>query len=349
MNLQSINTTPEEEPSQIGIWPEGAINGLEDLRDKIAQGLFNYPPEFCEEGLNGTYFLRDSSGEIAAVFKPVDEEGNSRNNRKRSDSDQFDERGLIEGEAAFREVAAYLLDEDGFAGVPRTGLFRIVHPSFGTDENGSIIQKMGSLQEFINNEGASWDVGYSVFPIGQVHKIGIFDLRIFNNDRHGGNLLLTMSEDDTYVLVPIDHGFSMSPNLGHAWFDWLNWPQAKQSFTQDEKDYIARIDVEEDIKKLANLYIRKECLTTIKISTMLLKKGCQYNLTLFDIGTIASRGDIDAPSQLENWYAQAIKEMGLVDGQFNTIKEEEEFLNIMNTIMDNNLPHLIAVQPKRVN
>jgi len=82
---------------------------------------------------------------------------------------------------------------------------------------------------------------------------------------------------------------------------------------------------------------------------MLLKKGCQYNLTLFDIGTIASRGDIDAPSQLENWYAQAIKEMGLVDVQFNTIKEEEEFLNIMNTIMDNNLPHLIAVQPKRVN
>eukprot|EP01118_Nematostelium_gracile_P006650 TRINITY_DN2139_c0_g1_i1.p1 TRINITY_DN2139_c0_g1~~TRINITY_DN2139_c0_g1_i1.p1 ORF type:complete len:351 (+),score=92.31 TRINITY_DN2139_c0_g1_i1:1403-2455(+) len=342
---------PRLEEGSSGIWPEGSINGLEDLYQRVSDGLSMFAPEMVEEGLNGTYFLYDVNGEIAAVFKPTDEEGNSKNNRKRSDSDQFDERGLIEGEAAFREVAAYILDssDGGFAGVPRTGLFRIRHSSFGSNEDGTILEKLGSLQEFVINEGASWDVGYSVFPIRQVHKIGIFDLRIFNNDRHGGNILLTTNDEDSYVLVPIDHGFSMSPNLGHAWFDWLNWPQAKLPFSQEEKDYISRIDVEKDIEKIASLNIRKECLNTIRVSTMLLKKGCQYNLSLFDIGTIASRSDPESPSELEVWYARAMKEMGLVDGQFESIKEEMEFLEILSSIMDLNMSSKYAVQPKHVN
>jgi hypothetical protein len=339
-----------------GIWPEGSINGLESLYARVSEGLTIYAPEIVEEGLNGTYFLRDKDGEIAAVFKPTDEEGNSKNNRKRSDSSQFDERGLVEGEAAFREVAAYVLDSDGFAGVPKTGFCRIRHPFFGTNDDGSILEKFGSLQEFVVNEGASWDVGYSVFPIRQVHKIGIFDLRIFNNDRHGGNILLTMNEEDSYVLIPIDHGFSMSPNLGHAWFDWLNWPQAKQPFSQDEKDYIAQIDTEKDIENISKLNIRKECLTTIRISTMLLKKGSQYNLSLFEIASIASRSDPDSTSDLENWHALAMKEMGLVDGQFETIAQEKEFLDILSTIMDKNMStnikqsnYVQEISPIRVN
>lgn len=321
-----------------------------DLIQRVAGGLEKYAPEMCEEGLNGTYFLKDKDGNMAAVFKPEDEEGNSVNNPKKSDSTLCHfERGILEGEGAQREVAAYLLDkEEGFAGVPRTTMVKILHPSFGRDDNGQIKEKIGSLQEFVSNDGASWDVGFGVFPVHEVHKIAIFDLRIFNNDRHGGNMLMIM-EEDGYKLTPIDHGFSLSANLDHAWFDWLTWPQVKKPFSQEAKDYIERINIDQDLKTLAILGIRPECLKTMKISTMLLKKGCHYGLTLFDIGTIVSRAILEEPSELEIWYLHAVKEMGLVDGEIKTENEENQLLDIIARIMDKELgKNKHTVQPSSI-
>jgi len=37
--------------------------------------------------------------------------------------------GVKSGESTFREVYAYLLDHEGFAGVPPTALVQIAHPS----------------------------------------------------------------------------------------------------------------------------------------------------------------------------------------------------------------------------
>jgi len=89
---------------------------------------------------------------------------------------------LLPGEASKREVAAYLIDKEHFFGVPKTALISINHPKF----NGT---KTGSLQEYVESDGPSWDRGTSAFSIRQVHKIGILDLYIFNFDRHGGNIL----------------------------------------------------------------------------------------------------------------------------------------------------------------
>jgi len=50
---------------------------------KVAEGLKEFSPEMCEEGLNGTYFMKDKQGNMIAVFKPQDEEGNSENNPKK--------------------------------------------------------------------------------------------------------------------------------------------------------------------------------------------------------------------------------------------------------------------------
>jgi len=263
----------------------------------------------------------------------------------------LNDKGILDGEGAQREIAAYLLDKaDGFAGVPRTTMVKLIHPAFGRNERGEIKEKIGSLQEFVNNDGASWDIGYNAFPNHEVQKIAIFDLRIFNNDRHGGNMLMTKQEDGTYYLTPIDHGFSLPSNLAHAWFDWLTWPQARRPFSQDAKDYIANINIDNDLQTLAVLKIRPECLRTMKISTMLLKKGSQYGLTLFDIGNIVSRSMPDEPSQLENWYLNALKEMGLVDGEIRNEIEEQNLLQILERIMDKELPrNNNTVQHIRVN
>ena len=133
------------------------------------------------------------------------------------------------GEAALREVAAYLLDHDHFAGVPHTVLVNIAHPIFhvsaplpptrapalpsslraasswmdpaslslggfgtspGDQDAVQLLPKLASLQGFVPHTGDSSDMGTSQFSVGHVHRIGVLDLRLYNTDRHAGNLLV---------------------------------------------------------------------------------------------------------------------------------------------------------------
>lgn len=275
------------------------------LIDTVMEGLRYYPPELCEEGVNGTYFLNNKEGKRVAVFKPIDEEGSLDNNPKKSEDDQFVNMGLLAGELALREVAAYLLDKDHFSGVPRTAMVNLAHSSFRSSKG----MKIGSLQEYIDNEGSADDRGPKQFRVRDVHKIGVLDLRIFNNDRHGGNILLVETAGGNgYRLVPIDQGLSLSSTLNCAIFEWLNWPQAKVPFDDETRRYIQRINVEENAQTLAKLGIRPECIRTMKISSTLLKKGAAAGLTLYEIGSMAARTVPEQPCTLEILYDQAVKE-----------------------------------------
>lgn len=95
-----------------------------------------FEPRLSEEGTSGSYFL---SGELecgeakpVAVFKPIDEEPFAPNNPRDMQANFGSETcrpGVKSGESTFREVYAYLLDHDGFAGVPPTAFVQIAHPS----------------------------------------------------------------------------------------------------------------------------------------------------------------------------------------------------------------------------
>ncbi len=52
------------------------------LVHRITEGLRYHAPELCDEGENGTYFLRDKEGKRIGVFKSADEEGASSPKRK---------------------------------------------------------------------------------------------------------------------------------------------------------------------------------------------------------------------------------------------------------------------------
>jgi len=308
--------TEEEEPT--------ILNQVEksQLLSKVEEGLEYHEPELCEEGVNGTYFLKDRDGEFCGVFKPNDEEGSSINNPKRSDEnkDLFVNRGLVEGEAAYREVAAFLLDKEHFSGVPETSMVTLEHPNFKGKE------KTGSLQQFIQNDGCVEDIGPSKFPAREVHKIGIMDLRIFNNDRHGGNILMREREDGTIELIPIDHGLSLPSSLNQAWFDWLHWPQAKVPFDEETKRYIDSMDVEADANLLREIGIREECIRTMIISSTLLKRGANANLTLFEIASIVCRSNgMETPSALEVMVEKA---------KYQTQDDSDSMLKALWPIMD---------------
>lgn len=91
---------------------------------------------------------------------------------------------------------------------------------------------------FLHRETADedeWGRGsINKLPVASVHQIGILDIRIANEDRHGGNLLLDFnSSDGAPRLVPIDHEFTLPPwsALGNATFCWSTWPQVRTSLS----------------------------------------------------------------------------------------------------------------------
>ena len=86
------------------------------------------------EGLGGSYVFADERGRPAAIVKPCDEEPLAPNNPKGFVGRELGDPGLRPtvrvGQAALREVAAYLLDHGGLARVPPTVLVRVAHPVF---------------------------------------------------------------------------------------------------------------------------------------------------------------------------------------------------------------------------
>lgn len=177
---------------------------LQFLVAKSLQGLRSgYSPKLCESGVGGTYFMHDEYNRTIGVFKPHDEEMGCLNNPKgfTPKTPSFKEeynvfRGAEAGEAAFRECAAYILDHEHFSGVPATGLVVCSHPAFSNGLSFNDNFKIGSFQEFKEHDFDADDISsgkYQQFPVHEVHKIAILDIRLLNTDRHGGNILVKTS------------------------------------------------------------------------------------------------------------------------------------------------------------
>ncbi|KAF5832392.1 phosphatidylinositol 3 and 4-kinase-domain-containing protein [Dunaliella salina] len=317
-------------------------------------------PERPREGMGGTYFFMNENGRKVGILKPCDEEPLAPNNPKGYVGRQLGDPGwkptVRVGEAAMREVAAYLLDHDGWAKVPTSVLVRARHPIFcynnrmssvrassldlvakdagvgeGGEESSSKVSqplmpmKLGSLQEFVWHDCDTSEMGTSRFSASDVHRIGILDIRLFNTDRHAGNMLVRMPRESSatdlksriadakYELIPIDHGFCLPETFEAPYFEWLHWPQAMLPFSEEELAYIKRIDIEADKeilrKELPNL--RPECLRVLEISTLLLKHCADAGLTLFEIASIVTRpfeGGGEDLSDLEKFasYARSV-------------------------------------------
>jgi len=307
---------------------------LRDLVDDAWDGIRRgHAPALCEEGVGGTYFMRDNRGKKLAVYKPQDEEpfhvNNPKGYRPRRESNAGFKDGILVGEASVREVAAYLLDYNGFADVPPTTLCLCEHPAFHYDPKSTprptrVINpyakakvKLGSFQKFVKSDGDTEDISHSLlkrFPIQEVHKICVLDIRLCNTDRHGGNILYKEIEDDDGIrgisLIPIDHGYTIPSNLAEAFFTWLIWPQAKVPFDERTKQYIRDINVELDVHLLQEKFGRtldNRHFRTLRICTLLLKMGAEANLTPHQIGELMSRTNLKEPCMLEKLVDEALE------------------------------------------
>lgn len=123
-----------------------APKALQRLVQQARRGLtLGLKPALAPDGSGGSYFLCDARKKRVGVFKPADEEPFAENNPRgyvptttittTTETNPTEEegeclrQGIKPGELCLREVAAYLLDHDGFSSVPMTTLCEARHPA----------------------------------------------------------------------------------------------------------------------------------------------------------------------------------------------------------------------------
>ncbi|KAF8747747.1 hypothetical protein HU200_013153 [Digitaria exilis] len=326
---------------------------MKQLVKDIIKGITNgVDPVPVTDGMGGAYYFGVDMGERVAIIKPTDEEPFAPNNPKGFVGKTLGQPGLKRsvrvGETGFREVAAYLLDHKNFANVPLTMLVKVTHSVFHVNEDvncknkttknrSQAHSKIASLQQFIPHDYDASDHGTSSFPVSCIHRIGILDIRIFNTDRHGGNLLVKKLENESgrfearTELIPIDHGLCLPESLEDPYFEWIHWPQASIPFSEEELEYIKNLDPVKDAEMLRMELpmIHEASLRVLILSTTFLKEAAAHGLCLSEIGDMMSRqftGKEEEPSALEvlcmearNWVKE--RELLLPEPDF----EEEDF------------------------
>lgn len=348
---------PREPPDRASILKPIIVNPkievplvISELIGSTLEGLERgHYPIRSSEGTGGAYFMLDGTGsKKVSVFKPIDEEPMAVNNPQGlpvSVDGEGLKKGTRVGEGALRECAAYLLDHPksgrrsfsnealGFAGVPPTVIVRCLHSGFNHPDG--ITPKIGSLQKFMENSGSCEDMGPSAFPVEEVHKIAVLDMRMANADRHAGNILMSKGEDGKIILIPIDHGYCLPESFEDITFDWLYWPQARRPFSSETIEYIKSLDAEEDIAllKFYGWDMPLETARTLRISTMLLKKGVERGLTPFTIGNIMCRETLNKESVIEEIVQEALD--SVLPGS-----SENAFLESISLVMDRRLDEI---------
>lgn len=261
-------------------------------------------------GATSGVFLVENKDDAIAVFKPT-ELGNCELRA-----------GLESGGGTKREIAAYAIDSYRgtlSVGVPFTTVATTTATLSGVrpltndvarslvdvDDEGS-----GSLQKYVKHVCSSDDVGPSLLRKRDVHKLGIFDLCIFNLDRHGGNILVTADRR----IVPIDHALCLPPfyQLDEPEFSWMWWPQCKLPFDDDVVRDVGSLSVARDAALLRALHLPRSCVLTLCICESVLKRFVRHGLTLFEIASVFTRTHRQRPSELESMIRSAVASIALV-------------------------------------
>jgi hypothetical protein len=154
-------------------------------------------------------------------------------------------------------------------------------------------------------------------------------------------LTMMMMKQSQYSLIPIDHGFCLPHilSLNESTFCWLTWPQAKLPVSTLLRDYIRSLDYNKDVSMLKTQIgesIPESSLMTLQVCTMLLQKGIEKGLSLYDIGTLMVTSDtILSPLQeavntaIKKTYNEQIRSKKFVSTNIFRMDHENDKVNTM--------------------
>jgi hypothetical protein len=83
------------------------------------------------------------------------------------------------------------------------------------------------------------------------------DIRILNCDRNDENILVIEKTDKMgkkyYRLVPIDHSLSFPDCIKVSEYEmvWMGWECAQQPFSEELLDYIKKINIVADMRRIS--------------------------------------------------------------------------------------------------
>lgn len=305
-------------------------------------------PEVLDHGQTGSVHALKSGNKTVAIFKP-------------KSGERFDRRGIGKNEGYYREEAAYLVDRlcGSQACVPVTSLASLAIE--GEEEvEGSVQRFVDEVFGFTEDYGIPRDTtdAAKFLCLESGEAVALLDMRIFNMDRHGGNLLLTKKETP-HCLGPIDHGCCLPPwwCLEDAIFDaWSGWHflQATPSAAAKEIARKAYEKLEDVCEKLKEIPLDQPSILTLRLCTLFVYIGV-YELDL-PIGLLASklaREDYEVLSWFEERVLKAAVEAGakcevndhdgrkLIDVEnLGSDINEKEFLAAIRKMLDADLQDL---------
>jgi len=275
--------------------------------------FYGRPVTGSEAGLNGAYLLNSSvpraKDKPEWVFKPRSQEAEKAGQALKS--------GVVRGTSCIKEVAAFVVDHDGFAGVPETRAMVI-----DVQLAKSRIVDFGSLQRFIEHEGSCEEYGSSLFEADNIHRIALLDLRIGNCDRHEGNILVVRDKEQLRA-VPIDHGYCLPSwrELSDLYFCWSSWRQAKMPLSQETKKYMLAQKPLLDIMDLLEIGIDHDSVMTYVLCSLFVQRAISAGLNLSEIAGMMQRStetDFPEPSTFEQLVSEAAFKTGFDDFHLST-------------------------------
>jgi len=321
LTLQLKAQNPRDFASECYLHPYGMTEGAPALPEAytlllrgVQQGLsMGLAPQLVWDGTGGTYVMRDTTRQPLAAFKPRDEEPFAPNN-PRGLPGKMGQQGIhthvCSGEAHIREVLAHRLDWGHFAAVPLTLQAEAMHPAFHVNSVRPLSKygaKVGSLQEWVQHHDSCANRGASTFPVDEVHKIALLDMRLLNTDRNDSNILVRDHPDGSVTLIPIDHGGCLPAQPLVLWYHWcwLEWPQMREPASERLLQYVNSLDVAAEARLLADFGVDPAAIRGAVCATKLLQHGMACGLSLRDVAGMLCREDEEVPSELERLCSQA--------------------------------------------
>ncbi|MCC5832765.1 MAG: hypothetical protein JJU12_06965 [Chlamydiales bacterium] len=181
-----------------------------------------------------------------------------------------------------KEYAAYRVDHKRFANVPPTVVTTLEDPVFGG-------KATGSCQLFIEGGVPAVEIekkAFKGFSRSTIRRMAQLDIRLLNEDRHTSNILVLDREE----VVPIDHGYILTSELGRVNFVWESWGQSATPFSEEEQAYISYLDPDRDRAILIEeLGMQEKVANRHYVSSMLLKLGVIHGFYPNAIGDMLSR------------------------------------------------------------
>jgi Phosphatidylinositol 3- and 4-kinase len=274
-------------------------------------------------GISASYLIKNEQGKAIAIYKPNDQAGGAINNPKQGMNLAIS----LSYEATLREWGAHLVSA-GVCDVPELHRVKlIINGKIEEGSLQKFVENDGTYVELLSevtkaglkemgidskqqvdanevilslmfNEERLWRLSKAGYAeklhiskqIGtEVHKIGVLDLIIQNNDRVNPQNILFKRENDAIKLTPIDHNLAfpeqISPFMPNV--IWMQTVASSLPFDSKILNYIDTLDLDKISKQLLEAGMSPSRLKSFKCMGLLVKMGAKAGLSLHEIGAMA--------------------------------------------------------------